>query len=389
MMPGVTFRHIAAPLRLFSGPDSLGLLGAELDRVKARRAMIVCGASIARAGGLVDLVREALGERCVGVFAGVRGHSPLPAVEAAAAALRQAEADAVIPIGGGSAVVTARAASILLAEGGDAAALSTSRDAEGRMRSPKLSAPKIPQFVVPTTPTTALMKAGSAIFDPASGRRLAMFDPKTRPQAVFVHPAMMESAPEALVTNAALNAYALAVEGLLSATSDPLADAMLLHALRLLARHMPLGGEGRDAAARAELTIAAILCGLGTDFTGAGITTVLAHAVAARFEVDNGIAKGILLPHALRFNAEAAGLGLRKLAEGLPGGEEPPLAAALKAVEALQAGLGVPRRLRDADVPREALPGIAEAGLSDWFLRSNPRKVTHASELLEVLEAAW
>ena len=57
-----------------------------------------------------------------------------------------------------------------------------------KLHSPKLLAPKLPQFIVPTTPTTAMVKAGSAVFDPATGERLALFDPKTRAHAIFIDP---------------------------------------------------------------------------------------------------------------------------------------------------------------------------------------------------------
>ncbi|MDB5944259.1 MAG: iron-containing alcohol dehydrogenase, partial [Ramlibacter sp.] len=97
-----SFRHIVAPLRIFQGPDSLEWLGRELERVKSRRAVIFCGASLARDGSPLHLVRTAMGDRCAGVFAGVVAHSPLPVVEAAAAQLQRLEADAVVAVGGGS-----------------------------------------------------------------------------------------------------------------------------------------------------------------------------------------------------------------------------------------------------------------------------------------------
>ena len=74
---------------------------------------------------------------------------------------------------------------------------------------------------------------------------------------------------------------------------------------------------------RGELVLAAILCGQGTDYTGAGITTVLGHAIGARHELENGIVNAIVLPHVLRFNADAAAAGLAKVAAalGLPRSE--------------------------------------------------------------------
>src|SRR5690606_1180052 len=135
-----------------------------------------------------------------------------PGVPEAAEELRRLEADAVIAVGGGSAVVTARAASILLAERGAPLALCTSQGPNGELRSPKLLAPKLPQLIVPTSPTTATVKAGSAMVDPANGQRLVLFDPKTRAQSVFIHPALTASAPSSLVISAGLNTFTMAVE---------------------------------------------------------------------------------------------------------------------------------------------------------------------------------
>jgi alcohol dehydrogenase class IV len=387
-----SFQHITPPLRLFHGPDSLAQLGREIARLGSKRAVIVCGRSLSRDGALLGQVKAGMGERCAGVFAGVRAHSPAPAVEEAAARLRELDADAVVAVGGGSAIVTARAASILLADTGDLAALATSRDEQGALRSPKLLAPKLPQLVVPTTPTTAMVKAGSAVFDTAVGERRALFDPKTRAQAIFIHPALANSAPAALVIGSGLNTFALAIEGLMARTDDPLADALLMHALRLLARDLPGAGGAPDAALRGELMLGAVLCGQGSDFAGAGMTTVLGHAIGARHAVENGVANAIVLPHVLRFNAEAAGPGLAKVAAalGLPaGGGASPLGAILDSVGALVDALALPRRLRDVGVPHEALPKIAGHAMGDWFLRGNPRPVRDAAEVQQVLEDAW
>ena len=384
-----SFQHMTAPLRLFCGPESLGMLGRELDRLKSRHAVIFCGATLFRDGALLDLIRGALGERCAGVFAGVRAHSPVPAVEAGTEALRRLAADAVIAVGGGSAIVTARAASILLAENGTLKALSTSRDAHGKLVSPKLLAAKLPQFVIPTTPTTAMVKAGSAVFDPVAVERLALFDPKTRAQAIFIHPALVASASRELLASTSLDTLSSVMEGLTSRAGDPLADALLMHALRLLALHLPVGDDPR---ARSELMLAAILCGQGTDHTGAGIATVLGHAIGAGHEVENGVVKAIVLPSVLRFNAGAAAPGLVKVAAalGLRMSDDTPLVeAVIDTLSGIFARIGTPRRLRDVGVPENVLPGIADRAMGDWFLRGNPRPIRDASELLEVLRAAW
>ena len=384
-----SFRHIVPALRLFHGPDSLAMLGRELERIDSHRAVLFCGSSLAR-DGMADRVRVAAGDRCAGVHAGVKAHSPLPAVEAAAAELQRLNADCIIALGGGSAIVTARAAGILLAEKGGARQLCTSRDESGRLRSPRLLAPKLPQFVIPTTPTTATLKAGSAVLDPVDGRRLALFDPKTRAQAVFIHPELLATPPRELVISAGLNTLAMAFEGLMSRSGDPFSDALLMHAARLLRQRL-VEGDGDDPAIRADLMFASLLCGHGTDYTGAGIALPLGHAISARFHVDNGLANAIVLPHVVRFNEVAAAEGLQKLvnAFGMNADQRAPVDVVVEAMRSIFESLGTPGRLRDIGVTRESLPHLAAISMEDWFVRDNPRRVQNAGELEQVLENAW
>jgi alcohol dehydrogenase class IV len=229
------------------------------------------------------------------------------------------------------------------------------------------------------------------VFDPVAGGRLALFDPKTRAHSVFIDPRMLLSAPRTLVTSAGLNTFATAVEGLMSRAGNPLADALLMHAVRLLCQHLPDVARHDDATVRGELVLAAVLCGQGTDHTGAGITTVLGHAIGARHELENGTVNAIVLPHVLRFNATAAAAGLAKVAAalGLPPNDTELLPKVVRAVQMIFGMLDLPPRLRDVGVPAEALPAIATTAMGDWFLRGNPRPVRDARELQDVLETAW
>jgi len=386
-----SFRHISPPLRIFHGSDSLDHIGGELDRLGAQRAVIFCGSSMARSGSPIEIVRAALGSRCAGVYSGARAHSPLPSVEAGAGELKRLEADAVVALGGGSAIVTARAASILHAEKGNAKDLSTFLDANGNMKSPRLVAPKLPQFVVPTTPTTAIVKAGSAVLDPVSGERLAFFDPKTRSHSVFIHPATVSSAPGALVISASLDTFVLAIEGLTARRGDPISDALLMQSVRILRTH--LGGHALDTdqSQYGDLILAAIMCGEGTDYTGAGVATALGHAIGAKSTAENGISKMILLPHSLRFNREFIRLGLVKTTQALvlSSSADDPLDTVTDEIREITRRLAIPQRLRDVGVSRDTLPDIASRAMVDFWLRDNARPVRSAPELLQILEDAW
>jgi alcohol dehydrogenase class IV len=224
------------------------------------------------------------------------------------------------------------------------------------------------------------------------GKRLALFDPKTRASAVFIHPDLVSTPPGDLVVSASLNTLTMAVEGLMSRSGDAFSDALLIHAVRLLAQHLPAAGRGDDLSTRVELIMSSLVCGHGTDYTGAGIAIPLGHAISARFHIDNGIANAILMPHVLRFNAGAAKSGLEKLAAALgvsPSAGGAPIDPVNEALKSIFAQLRLPRRLRDVGVSRESLPDLAAVSMDDWFLRENPRPVRDASELRQVLQEAW
>ncbi len=383
-----SFQHLAPAQRVFCGEDSLAFIGRELARLGCTRAAIVCGASLARNQKQMALVLEAAGERVTGVIAGAVEHSPVPSVLEVARQLRELRADAVIAVGGGSAIVTARAASIVVAEGPDVSQLCSQKNSGGQWISPRLDRPKLPQFVVPTTPTTACVKAGSAVLDVTTGQRLTLFDPKTRAQALFVHPEMLSTAPRSLVLSASMNALAMAVEGLESPQAHPFSDALLMQSLRMLSEHLHLAD---NAASRCQLMLAAALCGQGTDFGGAGMASVLGHAMGHSQGVANGLVNAVVLPHTMRFNAPATMQGVANVAVALgaashprPGFEE-----AIARVDSLLDAQSLPRRLRDLGIPSAVLASVAEQGMSDWFIQRNPRPVRGSSDLLAVLEAAW
>lgn len=380
-------RHITPAFRTFCGQGSLDALPRELARHKASRAVLVCSPSVLRHPHALQGVHDALGGLVAGVFSDVGEHSPLPAVDAARQYLADREADAVIAVGGGSAVVTARAASILLAEDRPVRELCTHRGPDGRLISPRLNAPKLPQWVVPTTPTTAYAKAGSAVRDPETGERLALFDPATRAQGIVVDPAMALTAPVGLAWSASLDAFSMAVEGLQSPAEDPLADALLAHALRTVERWLPrLREHPDDPRPRTQLMLAALMSGQGSDHTGGGLAQALSHSVGPRSSTANGVAEALLLPHALRFNT-AQGNPSPRLAEalGVSKPAEPEIGTRL---ERLLETFQVPARLRDIGVAGDALPGIAAHAMEDWAISNAPRPPTR-EQTQELLDAAW
>jgi alcohol dehydrogenase class IV len=374
-------------LRILSGTGSIERLAAELERVGATRPLLLYGKSIAMERELLDRTRRALGPRQVACFDGVRANSPVGAVQEAAAALMRHGADAIVAIGGGSAFVSARATAVIASEGSDVEALATHRDANGKIMSPRLRKPKVPILAVPTSPTTAVGKAGTALTVPGRASRLALYDPKTRPASIVLDPAFLATAPGELVRNASLTAYAMAAEGALTKRSNLIADADLAQAAALLTEHLPeVGGRGDDAEARMSLALAGILSGSGTETSGGGLCAAISHVLGHYLHVHNGIVDAIVLPYVIEHVERQVPVHqVRRLSAVLGSG---PTGAPSSRLRTFLASLPIPRRLRDVGLSAALIPDLARDVLTDpatdnWICSATPQVVR------DILGVAW
>ena len=394
------FRHVAYPVRVFAGDDALSNLSAAVQRTGAVRPFVVCGQSVAKRTDLLERVTEALGEKPAGIFDGVQAGSPVPSVMQGAAMAREAGADLIIAVGGGSAVVTARAIIIMLAEGGHPRDHAT-KYPEGRPPvSPRLMAPKIPNILVLTTPTTATTRAGTAVIDADTGHRLEMFDPKTRPAAVIWDSDALLTAPADLCISASGSLFSGVISALQAPRVNPMAAADLLSALGLLVENIPLVRKtDADGTARVNLCVASFIYNRAWD-TGAsgsalGVVSALAHSLDTRYpDCDHGAAYSITTGPGMRFNREFNAAGQARVADALGvrergDSDQDAADSAAAAVTGFFEAVGMPVRLRDVGVPAEGIPQIAEDALTDFGLHRNVRPVNGAEELEAVLRSAW
>lgn len=392
------FRHRSFPLSLHAGKGALDNLRAEVDRAKAKRAFVVCGKSVANKTDLITRVKANLGDKFAGVFDGVQISSPLPSVLAGTTAARDAGADLIVAVGGGSAMVTARAIIILLAEKGDIHDICTQYPPGQPPVSPKLMAPKIPNILVLTTPSTAMTRAGTAVKDIESRHRLELFDPKTRPFAMIWDDDALLTAPAELFLSTSASALSGIVAGAASPRINPLSLSDLLHALRLSLESLPLmRSDPNNTTARMNLVAASFLSNRALDSMRGrafGIISSLGHVIDTLYEnLSHGDAGSLTTAWGLRFNLEQTIDGLARLGKALGVGEGlPPLEAAKRApdfIEDFYRRLGMPVRLRDVGVSQQDLERIAHDAMGDFYLHQNARKVKDASELVQLLKQMW
>ena len=394
------FRHVAYPVRVYAGDDALSNLRGEMGRLGAQRPFVVCGQSVARRTDLIERIREALDGELAGVFDGVQAGSPETAVQEGVRIAREADADLVIAVGGGSAVVTARAIIIMLAEGGTPQDHATKYPPGQRPVSPRLMRPKLPNIVVLTTPTTATTRAGTAIIDGETGHRLEMFDPKTRPAAVIWDTEALLTAPAELCISAAGSLFSGVISALQAPTLNAMATADLLASLGLLVENLPATRKNPDdGEARLNLCVASFMYNRAWD-TGAsgaalGVVSALAHSLDTRYpDCSHGAAYSIATAPGMRFNRSHNVGGQARVADALgvrePGaGDEQAAESAADAVGGFFEAIGLPGALREVGVPAEGISEIAQDAMTDFGLHRNIRPVGGVEELEAVLREAW
>ena len=402
-MTTIDFRAAGYPFRLYSGKDALESLPAELKRARAQRAFIVCGRTVSRRTDLISRMRSILGDACAGVYDEIEKDSTLLSVLGATQAAREAKADLVIGVGGGSVIQAARVVVILLAEQRPPHELITRYPEAGPAISPKLNAPKLPIINVLTLPTTAQNRGGSAVRDDNLDHRMEFFDPKTRPRAIFWDADALMTAPAALARSAGCSVYWRAVMNLGWTDVNPLLEGVRLQAYRLAARALPYAAEMTDATPRVELCAAAFLHNREADEGGASaerhwvfrVTYAFTTALFICFpHIGQGEAYTALAATTLRRLGSRNPAAMVKLARELGVWNErmPAIEAPLKAADHLERlfrSLGMPTRLRDLDVPREGLGRVLENSLKDFNADPQREFVRERDLLFEVLQDAW
>jgi maleylacetate reductase len=372
------FSYTSYPRRIVFATGALGRLSAETDRCGWQR-LLLCTTGSQRRAGRVEAVAAALGARLAAVYDAIQPHVPAAQVEEALALAAEHEIDAALALGGGSAIGTAKAV---------AAALSD-------------RAPDRPPVAVAAIPTTYAGSEMTPVYgvtrtgEDGTARKLTTSDVRIAPRLILYDPLLTRDLPRELTAGTGINALAHCLEALYSLTRNPLASAAARAGIRAITRTLPrCVADGGDAAARAEMLEGAYLAGTALAAVSMALHHGLCHVLGGSAGVPHGAANAIILPHALRFNAEVAAPQLADAGEamGVPVAGLPADAAAGRAVAFVDdfiAGLGLPRRLRDVGVAEGDLPQLAALAFQSRTVHSNPRPIADAARIETLLRAAW
>jgi alcohol dehydrogenase class IV len=399
------FRAAGYSWRLYCGAQVIEQsLREAVDRAGAKRAFVVCSPSVNRRTSIVQRIAATLDDRYAGVFDGIEKDSTYASVCAATQAARDAAADMLIAVGGGSVIVATRAVAIFLAEPAEPFAIMTQYPEGKPAYSPRLLAPKPPIINIPTTPTSAMNRAGTGLKNPELDHRMEYFDPKTRPHSIFLDADALLSAPPELIRSTATTVFATTVAAMAQTDLNPLVDGDRNNAFRLAFRaYTRLIDEPANASPRTDLALAAFLQNRieddggrrdrGGAFSG---NYAVSTALHVRYpHIGQGEATSVVHAPKIRLSEPVDVRAARQVAEALEvwrdnmDARQAALAVA-DTLEMLYARAGMPARLRDLQVPRDELRAIAGETVKNFNANAGMRSPQQQVEdALRLLEAAF
>jgi alcohol dehydrogenase class IV len=343
-------------------------LAAEVASLGVARPLLVCGERLAKSP-VLEAVRQAL-DASTPIFDGSRPHTPVETVEAGVAAARRENADALVAVGGSSAVDCAKGIAVLLASGRERVAELEPLSFAHLFDARREDHPTLPVLVVSTTLSFAEFLPFWGCRNAATLRKVPYGDLACVERTVFLDGSLAAHTPDDIWFETGVKALDDAISAFCrSAGPEPFLDPILRAAIAQLVTRLPASGGRDSAAVRQEVFTACwmtklMLPRLASVAVSAWFSTAARHSMGAVCEVPHGAASCVALPEALRFHARDTRERQSVLAEAIgwdPAGEVP-LAAGL---DTLLQGLGAPRRLSELGVGPDALPEVVSAILAE------------------------
>jgi len=397
------YYEFCCKVNIVAGPDALSQIPSLLAAKGVFRPMILTDKGVAGAG-LTDIVTQAIGDTLTipAVEDDIPPDSDVRVVNRLAGVYREKGCNAIIAVGGGSVLDTAKGVNILVSENADDLMAFTGAGA--------LKRPLRPLIAVPTTAGTGSeVTLVAVIADHDNSRKMLFSSDFLLPDAAIIDPRMTATLPPHITSATAMDAMAHAVEAYTMLAKNPLSDAHAVEAITLIRDHLlPVIADPGNTRGRLALACAATMAGIAFSNAMVAMVHALGHSVGSICHVPHGTCMAILLPYGLEYNLHKVEDRIAHLLLPLAGPdvfartpEKDRASAAIEWIRAFNRKLNQatdkkhPTCLKDIigqdgspRVLRSDLPRIARTALGDGAVFYNPEDLDY-QDLLMVAEAAW
>ncbi|EGV38861.1 iron-containing alcohol dehydrogenase [Neisseria weaveri] len=371
------------PVQNILGENALAEAMDVISALGLKKALIVTDGGLSKMG-VADKIGGLLKEKNIdyAVFDKAQPNPTVTNVNDGLAALKEAGADFIVSLGGGSSHDCAKAVAIVTTNGGKI------EDYEGLDKSKK---PQLPLIAINTTAGTASeMTRFAVITDEARHVKMAIVDKNVTPLLSVNDPSLMEGMPAPLTAATGMDALTHAVEAYVSTIASPITDACALKAIELIAGYLPTAvHEPKNKEAREKMAYAQFLAGMAFNNASLGYVHAMAHQLGGFYDLPHGVCNALLLPHVERFNQQAAkerldeiGAILGKYNSDLKGLD------VIDAITKLARIVGIPKSLKELGVKQEDFGVLADNALKDVCGFTNPIQA-NKEQIIGIYEAAF
>ena len=369
----------------YHGSGAIKDIATETKMRGFKKAFVCSDADLIKFGvakKVLDVLEEA--GLAYTVFSDIKPNPTIENVQNGVAEFKNAEADYIIAIGGGSSIDTAKAIGIIITnpEFADVRSLEGVADTKNKC---------VPIFAVPTTAGTAAeVTINYVITDSQNNRKMVCVDPHDIPVVAFVDPDMMATMPKGLTAATGMDALTHAIEGYITKGAWTLSDMFHLKAIEIIAASLR-GAVDNTPEGREGMALGQYIAGMGFSNVGLGIVHSMAHPLGALYDTPHGIANAIILPTVMEYNAEATGDKYKYIAQAMGVSctenmtQEEYRKAAIDAVKKLSRDIGIPATLKDI-VKKEDIAFLAQSAFDDACRPGNP-KDTSVEDITKLYES--
>ena len=383
--------NIQAQERVVFGTPAPQAVVKEAEHYGAQRIFVTSTRSLtALDDGPLQKVEAALGHRYAGTFSTIASHSPREDVIAAANAARDAGADMLVAVGGGSVVDATKVVQLCLwhklmtPDALEPFAAGFERNKPASFEVPR---EPIRMIAVPTTLSAADFTARAGITKTQTRTKMAFNHRMLVPRSVVLDPEVTLETPEWLLFSTGVRALDHAVESYMCPLANPASESLSLKGLALLVQGLSgIKADATDLDARMTAQFGmwhAIWPSTSGIYHGA--SHGIGYALGAGFGVPHGHTSCVMLPAVMQWNAETLSERYQALASAIGKPDTP----AWQSVRALIRDLGMPCTLRDVGIERNDLETLASRALDYQPVVLNPRPIATPSDVMEILDLAY
>lgn len=383
----MTYRMILNETSYF-GAGAINSLVDEIKKRGFRKALIVTDADLIKynvVAKITDILQQA--DLAYSIYDKVIPNPTIEVVQQGVAAFKQADADYLIAVGGGSPQDTSKAIGIIINNPEFADVRSLEGGAETKNKS-------VPMIAIPTTAGTAAeVTINYVITDIEKKRKFVCYDPHDIPIVAIIDSDMMSSMPASLKAATGVDALTHAIEGYITKGAWELSDMLHLKAIEIIGRALRLSVKGVQAGMD-DMALGQYIAGMGFSNVGLGLVHGMAHPLGAFYGTAHGVANAVLLPHIMAYNAEYTGEKYRHIAAalGVSNMNDVPISmarkAAIDAVFQLNSDVGIPASLREVGMLEADIDALAEAAFADICTGGNPREA-HLDDIKQLYRGIY